>query len=51
MPDEQTIYGHIPLTRIPEAMAPWGLRLASPGPSEYGHYALVGCEQSRTTRW
>jgi len=32
------------LTRIPERMAPWRMRLDLPLKNDYGQYALIGCE-------
>ena len=34
------------LTYIPPEMNPWALQLITPQPSEFGEYALVGCEQA-----
>lgn len=35
-----------PLTHIPPEMAPWGLQLVTPEPSEFGAYHLIGVEQA-----
>lgn len=35
-----------PLTHIPPQMAPWGLQLVTPEPSEFGAYHLIGVEQA-----
>lgn len=41
-----TDYGYDALTYIPPEMNPWGLQLITPEASEFGEYALVGCEQA-----
>lgn len=35
-----------PLTFIPPEMAPWGLQLVTPEPSEFGEFVLIGIEQA-----